>query len=79
MDLSWSRFPFPEEECTTSDPVSLTTEQVDAIDNSLERAMAVLDLLVGCGPDEIPWKEMPSPGSLTVLFMYRKNNIAIKS
>lgn len=49
-------------------PVSLTPEQVDIINNSLDRAMAVSDLLVGCGPDKIPRKDMPAPGSLTVLF-----------
>lgn len=49
-------------------PISLTAEQVDIINSSLERATAVLDLLVGCGPDEMPRKDMPESASLTVLF-----------
>ena len=49
-------------------PVSLTTEQVDTIDTSLERALSIASLLVDCGPVEKLDGELPSPGSLTAVF-----------
>ncbi len=48
--------------------VSLTTEQVDTIDTSLERALGIASLLVDCGPVEKHDGDLPSPGSLTAVF-----------
>ena len=49
-------------------PISLTTEQVDIINTSLERALSISELLVDCGPMERTGGELPSRGSLTVVF-----------
>ena len=49
-------------------PIPLTTEQVDIINTSLERALSISELLVDCGPMERTGGELPSRGSLTVVF-----------
>ena len=48
--------------------ISLSTQQVDIINSSLERAISIADLLVDCGPMEKLSGELPSKGSLTVVF-----------
>ncbi len=49
-------------------PISLTTKQVDVINTSLEKALSLSELLVDCGPMEKTGGELPSRGSLTVVF-----------
>ena len=49
-------------------PFSLTNQQVDIVNMSLEKAMAISELLVDCGPMERTGGELPSRGSLTVVF-----------
>ena len=49
-------------------PISLSTQQVDIINSSLERALSISELLVDCGPaDKEDWNLL-SRGSLTVVF-----------
>jgi hypothetical protein len=57
-----------EEADTMDTPISLTTQQVDLINSSLERALAIAELLVTCGPMENTIEDTPSHGSLTVVF-----------
>ena len=49
-------------------PISLTTQQVDIINTSLERSLSIAELLVDCGPMEKTGGELPSQGSLTAVF-----------
>ena len=67
MVLAFSQ-PIKLRSLTMHNPVSLTTEQVDTIDASLKKALAIADLLVQCGPHEQYRGEVASPGSLTAVF-----------
>ncbi|MBF0111045.1 MAG: hypothetical protein HQL76_17915 [Magnetococcales bacterium] len=48
-------------------PYSLTLEQVDTINLSLARAMAIVQMLAECGPERRREADEPTPASLFVV------------
>ncbi|MEO5365376.1 MAG: hypothetical protein H7831_03280 [Magnetococcus sp. WYHC-3] len=48
-------------------PFSLTLEQVDTINLSLARAMAIVQMLAECGPERRREPDEPTPASLFVV------------
>ena len=50
-----------------NDTVSLTLEQIDTINLSLEKALAVARMVAECGGKRTPGEEEPTPASLYVV------------
>ena len=58
-------------------PFSLTLEQVDTINLSLARAMAIVQMLAECGPDRRREPDEPSPASLFVVMQVVQDELEL--
>jgi len=50
-------------------PLSITLEQVDIINRSLERLMAIAQIMADCGPEKRPLPDAPATGSIFIVML----------